>query len=344
MTKRDGISRRKQALRLIESFVKLRWVREIWMYLLRIDERMEANHIFLSAAGLSFNALLCFIPLLLIVFYVLGFYLDSADALATVDTWIQQLELFPYQKDQIRGIVIELIEEVVSGSALAGVLGGVGLLWTSSTLFAALRSALNNVFGIHDTKNFLLSKLKDIAMLSIVGIVLISVTVVLYSISFIKGIGQQVFGMELDFWIFNDALNMISPFVLGFVLFLLVFYLVPDKRLSKRVIIMSSGIAAILWGIAKIVFGYYLNNLWRIGIIYGPYAIIAASALWVYYSSLTVLFAAEVAEMNAERLSLKNLFSLGALRTTVRRGRNADNDYPRVSPTGKTEPRFREKR
>ena len=116
------------------------------MYLVRIIERMESNHIFLSAAGLSFNALLCFIPLLLLIFYVLGLYLDSAEALATVDTWIQKLELFPYQKDQLRELVIGLMQEFINGSHLAGVLGGVGLLWTSSALFAALRTALNRVF------------------------------------------------------------------------------------------------------------------------------------------------------------------------------------------------------
>ena len=330
MSEEGDISLRRKALRFLQDVITLRWVRAIWMYLVRIVERMESNHIFLSAAGLSFNALLCFIPLLLLIFYVLGLYLDSAEALATVDIWIQKLELFPYQKDQLRGIVMDLIQEFVGGSQLAGLFGGIGLLWTSSALFAALRTALNRVFSIQDTKNILVSKLKDFAMLSIVGMALIIVTVFLYGVSLVKGIGENVFGVELQSWVFNDAVSIISPFILSFFLFLLVFYLVPDRRLPLRMIVTSSAIAALLWGVAKFLFAYYLTNLWRIGSIYGPYAIIVATAIWVYYSSVTVLFAAEIAEMSSERRELRRLFSTASLRSVVRQSVETSLEYPRI--------------
>lgn len=330
MSARNAIPLWKRGLSLLEDFITLRWVRAIWMYLVRIVERMESNHIFLSAAGLSFNALLCFIPLVLLVFYVLGFYLDSEEALATVDLWIQRLELFPYQKDQLRTLVMDLIQEFVSGSHLAGLFGAIGLLWTSSALFAALRTALNRVFSIQDTKNILTSKLKDFAMLSIVGVTLVMVTVLLYGLALVKEIGRNVFGLALESWVFNDAVSLLSPFVLSFVLFLLVFTLVPDRRLSRRIILTSSVISAVLWGLAKFLFAYYLTNLWGIGSIYGPYAIIVASAIWVYYSSVTILFAAEIAEMSSERAELRRLFSRRSLQAVVAQSQQRTIEFPRI--------------
>jgi membrane protein len=341
---KKGIALWKKALGFLEEFVRLRWVRAIWMYLVRIVERMESNHIFLSAAGLSFNALLCFIPLLLLIFYLLGFYLDSDEALATVDIWIQKLELFPYQKDQLRGIVMELIQEFVRGSPLAGLFGAIGLLWTSSALFAALRTALNRVFSIQDTKNILTSKLKDFGMLSIVGMAVILVTVFLFGLSLVKEIGHNVFGMELESWIFNDAVNLVSPFILSFFLFLIVFYLVPDRRLPRRIIVISSAIAALLWGMAKFLFAYYLTNLWRIGSIYGPYAVIVASAIWVYYSGLTVLFAAEIAEMSSERRELRRLFSKSSLQSIVSHNRTSTIEFPRIPAVPLLRHRMRDKK
>jgi len=316
----------------VRDFVSLRWVRETWMYLVRILERMEDNHIFLSAAGLSYNAFLCFIPLLLLVFYVLGFYLDTQTALATVESWLQKIELFPYQREQIRSLVINLVQDFVSGSQLAGIVGAVGLIWLSSALFAALRTVLNQIFSIQDTKNIVVSKLKDFAMLSVVGAALLVVTVFLYSISLIKGIGHDVLGLELDSWIFNDVINVLSPFVLNFLLFCIVFYLVPDRRLPLRLIVTSSAIAAVLWGIAKFIFAYYIENLWRFGSIYGPYAIVVATALWVYYSSMTILFAAEVAEMNAERREMKKLFSGDSLKDVIDQSQTPSLEFPRVPP------------
>lgn len=318
----------------VRDFVSLHWVRESWMYLVRILERMEDNHIFLSAAGLSYNAFLCFIPLLLLIFYILGFYLDTQTALATVESWLQNIELFPYQREQIRGLVIDLVEDFVSGSQLAGILGAVGLIWLSSALFAALRTVLNQIFNIKDTKNIVVSKLKDFAMLSIVGAALLVVTVFLYSISLIEAIGQDVLGLELDSWIFSDVINVLSPFVLNFMLFCIVFYLVPDRRLPLRVIVTSSGIAAVLWGVAKFIFAYYIENFWRFGSIYGPYAIVVATALWVYYSSMTILFAAEVAEMNAERREMKMLFSRKSLKAVIDQSRSPSFRFPRVNPFG----------
>jgi membrane protein len=302
------------------------------MYTIRILERMEDNHIFLSAAAISFNALLCFIPLILLVFYVLGFYLETEAAIATVDTWLQKLDLFPYQREQISTMVMQLIQDFVKGSQLAGVLGGVGLIWTSSALFAALRTVLNRIYSIQDTKNIFISKLKDFAMLSIVGMALILLTVFLYGMSLIKGIGHDVFGMQLDSWIFNDVLSVLAPFVLSFLLFCIVFYLVPDRRLPSRLILMSSVIAAVLWGAAKFIFAYYLENLWKFGSIYGPYAIIVATAIWIYYSSMTILLAAEVGEMNAERRELKQLFSQKGLTAIVEQSQSSAIEFPRDHP------------
>jgi membrane protein len=314
------------AIRLLRHFLSLHWVRDRFMYFIRIVERMEHNHIFLSAAGLSFNVLLCFIPLVLLVFYALGFYLGTDEAIATVERFIQELGLFPYERDQLRGMVVELISDFVKGSRLAGLLGGIGLLWTSSALFGALRTVLGRIFHIEDSRSILLSKLRDFAMLSVVGIAVICTTVFMYSVSLVKGLGERTFGLELESWIFSDLLNILSAFILSFLLFLIVFTLVPDRRQHVRVIVLSSAIAAALWGIAKVLFAYYLQHLWRIGLVYGPYAVLVATALWVYYSSLTMLFAAEVGQMYQERRMLRKLFTEESLTDVVERSREASPD------------------
>ncbi|MCZ7555470.1 MAG: YihY/virulence factor BrkB family protein [Bacteroidia bacterium] len=326
--KRSGKERMQQALTLLRDFLSLHWVRDTFMYFIRIVERMEQNHIFLSAAGLSFNVLLCFIPLVLLVFYALGFYLGTEDAIATVDRSIQDLGLFPYEREQLRGMVIDLIREFVGGSQLAGLIGALGLIWTSSALFGALRTVLGRIFHVEDTRSIFASKLRDFAMLSVVGIAVILVTVFMYGVSMIKGLGQKVFGLELESFIFNDVLNALIPFVLSFLLFLIVFTIVPDKRQRFRVVLIASSIAALLWGLAKFAFSYYLQHLWKIGMIYGPYAVLVATALWVYYSSLALLFAAEVGQMYDERRRLRKLFTEKSLTRVVERSRETTLRFP----------------
>jgi membrane protein len=301
----------------VARFLSLRWIRDVWMYLVRILERMEDNNIFLSGAAIAFNTLLCFIPLVLLIFFVLGFTLDTATAIATIDSYIDSLQLFPFQREQLRGIVVGLLREFVRGSSIAGIVGAIGLLWTSSALFAALRAILNRIFHARDTRNIVVSKLKDLAMLSLVGVALMIMTLFMYGSALVKSVAEHLFSPDLNRWLFGPLVFHVSSFVLSFLIFCLIFLLLPDRRLPVRVIAIASGIAALLWGVAKGVFSYYVTNLWSMGSIYGPYAILAALAIWVYYSGITLLLAAEIGQMADERRTLRRLFRECSLLATV---------------------------
>ena len=306
----------------------IRGIREVWMYLVRITERMEDNHIFLSGAAIAFNSFLCFIPLVLVIFYVLGLYLDSASALATINSYLDSLDMIPYEREYIRERVIMLVREFVGGSSLAGIIGLVGLIWTSSALFAALRVVLNRIFAIRDTRNFVVSKLKDLALLSTVGIALVLITALSYGMTLIRGLAESWFGLAAGHWLLEGTLLHLSTGLLNFMLFCVVFVLVPDQRISWRVVLLSSGIAAVFWGVAKALFGYYLANLWSIGRVYGPYAVLVATAIWIYYSSITLLVAAEIGEMARERRQLKKLFQEKRIRRIMASSEMPDLVFP----------------
>jgi membrane protein len=283
------------------------------MYLIRILERMEDNHIFLSGAAIAFNTLLCFIPLVLIVFYVLGITLDTETAIRTIDSFLDSLELFPFQREQLRQIILGILREFIKGSHIAGLVGAIGLIWSSSALFSALRTILNQIYHVKDTRNIVLSKLKDLAMISIIGIALIVMTTLIYGAAIVKGFAADVFGVQSQQWIFQTEVFHVTSFAVSFLIFCVIFVLVPDKRLPARVVVLTSGIAAVLWSAAKILFGYYVSNLWGIGKIYGPYAILAAAAIWVYYSGIALLFSAEIGEMYMERKNLKRMFQSASM-------------------------------
>ena len=71
-----------------------------------------------------------------------------------MDTYLNSLDLFPYQREQLRDLLMNVISEFVSGSHIAGAVGGIGLIWTASTLFAAFRTALDKIYGVKDRMRF----------------------------------------------------------------------------------------------------------------------------------------------------------------------------------------------
>lgn len=299
--------------------VAIRTVRGMWMYLVRILERMEDNHIFLSAAGISFNVFLTLIPIILLLFYILGLYLDPAAAIITIDEYLKTLGLIPYQKERILTTVYSVVQEFSSGSHVAGVLGGIGLLYMASTLFAALRTVMNRIFNTRDHRNLLTSTLKDFAMLSSIGVGAIMITLAIYGVTLVQGMGGRVFGDLLAAGPWQSFLATAAASTVTFILLIFVFLTIPDIRLPWKAVLLSSLVATVLWTAAKLVFEYYITHLWSIGRVYGSYAIAAAFAVWVYYSSLTFLLAAEVGEMYVERLRMRRLFRDDMLRSFVDR-------------------------
>ncbi|MDH7514519.1 MAG: YihY/virulence factor BrkB family protein [Bacteroidota bacterium] len=293
-------------------------IRAVWMYLNRLMERMEDNHIFLSGAAIAFNSMLCFIPLVLVLFYILGLYLDSAAAMRTIDGYLDSLRLFPYEREYIRSRVLTLILDFVRGSHIAGVVGIIGLAWTSSALFATMRTVLNRIFNVRDTRSIVFSKIKDLALLSLVGISLVLITTLSYGLTLVKGVAAQLAGEYFQHWFLQGTFIHVSSTLVNFFLFCVIFLLIPDRRLPVRVVALSSAVAAVLWAVAKALFSYYASNLWSMGKIYGPYAVIVATAVWVYYSSVTILLAAEIGQMAMERRSLRKLFTQESMRNVVR--------------------------
>ena len=292
----------------IERLLAIQNVRQFWMYVLRIIERMDEDHIFLSASGIAFSVLLCFIPIALLVFYVLGLYLDSDTAAKTINYYIDQVRIFPFQREQIRVEIFKTVNEVIGTKSIAGIIGGIGLLWSASALFSSVRTVLNRVFRIATRKNVFASKLKDFIMLSLIGVIFIIATIFSYLLSLTDSLSHQYLGIGLDAQGMMYLASILSM-VVTFLTFCMLFIFIPDHRLPFTAVIISSLIGTGMWELAKMMYSQYINNFWSIGRVYGPYSIIVVTALWIYYSSVTLIIAAEFGEMYIERNYMRSFFA-----------------------------------
>lgn len=285
------------------------------MYTIRFVERIDDDHVLLSAGGLAFNAILCLIPIVLLSFYVLGIYLDSTSAAQTINHYIDTLRIIPFQREQIRTEIFNTVNEFVGTKSIAGIIGGIGLLWSASALFSSVRTVFNRIFHIVVLKNVIVSKLKDFIMLSLIGVVFIIATIFTYTISVAQNIGHEYLGSFADSYLVQGALSLVTSISITLVTCSMLFIFIPDKRLPVKAILLSSGIATVLWEIAKQAFSYYISHFWNIGRVYGPYSFLIATAVWIYYSSLTLIIAAEFGEMFIERKYMRNLFTTNKMKS-----------------------------
>ncbi|MGH2935448.1 MAG: YihY/virulence factor BrkB family protein, partial [Gaiellaceae bacterium] len=94
------------------------------------------------AAMVAYFALLSFVPLVFIALSLLGLA-HRADA---SDFLVRELSrAFP--GSSLKSI-LTLVHRVQDNAATLGIVGGVALLWSSTSLFSALESAFNIVYGL----------------------------------------------------------------------------------------------------------------------------------------------------------------------------------------------------
>jgi membrane protein len=105
------------------------------------------------------------------------------------------------------------------------------------------------------------------------------------------GIPGQVFLQDLGL---GQLALWVVPWIISFGIFLLIYRFVPKRQTHLRHIWLGAAIAAILFEASKILFVWYLGQFATYTLVYGPLASAIALLLWIYISSLILIFGAEI--------------------------------------------------
>jgi membrane protein len=123
------------------------------------------------AAMVAYFALLSFVPLIFLALSLFGL----AHRAEASDFFVRELKhAFPGTS---LNSIIKLVRRVQDNAAALGIIGGIGLVWSSLSFFSALESALNIVYGLPN-RRFLHGKLLAAALATSVLVTLFASLVV----------------------------------------------------------------------------------------------------------------------------------------------------------------------
>ena len=176
------------------------------------------------AAMVAYFALLSFVPLIFLALSLFGL----AHRAEASDFFIKELKhAFPGTS---LNSIIKLVRRVQDNAAALGIIGGVGLLWSSLSFFSALESALNIVYGLPN-RRFLHGKLLAAAVAT-------SVLVTLFASLVVGALGVSVLKHNLGAFADSPILAYvvsIGASLAGVFVFLVVIYRwLPNTRVELR--------------------------------------------------------------------------------------------------------------
>lgn len=268
--------------------------------------RAENHHIFLMAGGLSFSAFTCMLPMVLIIFAVLGNLLNEPSIASEITRIIERM--IPYTKyaDQVRDIVFSRVDEFIIYKNLAGLVGVVGMLFAASGLFSSMRTALRTAYRITASESALIGKLRDFGLILLVIIYFLLSTTILPGLDVTQEIADKtgyLQSVHLEF--VTDLLVRGVAFLLIFASFFFVYFAIPHPRPPKKAIAVSALFATVVWNLAQSLFGFYITHMVTLKRVYGAYFFMIVVAFWIYYTSLVFIVGAEVGQLYRERAAAR---------------------------------------
>lgn len=265
--------------------------------------RLIDEDILIASSGLAFNAILCLIPLLLLLTSVLGIILSSSDvALLNLDAILDSAFRHQPYGGEIRSFIEVMIDDIVHNRTTFGVFGAVVLTWTASSLFRVARSVLNRVFRLQPRKLYIVTIIEDVLWVIVVGILFMISNALLWVSSLLESLAADIpvlAQMNLTPVLASVPVAVISALTL--VMFYILYQLIPDQRIPWRSAALASLTTTFLWIVTGRLFEWYLRTFHSYSKLYGTYTFLLVFLVWIELSCLIFILGGMLGQLHRER-------------------------------------------
>jgi membrane protein len=242
------------------------------------------------AAMVAYFALLSFVPLVFLALALLGL-VHRADA---SDFLVKELShAFPSSS---LNRVVQLVREVQDNATALGLIGAVGLLWAALSLFSALESAFNIVYGRPNRSFFHGKGIAAAIMIGSLVTLFASLVVGAFGVEVLKRYAPGFSGSPVAAYVLSVTVSLLGVFV-----FLLAVYrLLPNTHMTIRHALPGAVEASIVLEASfqiLPVFVRYADVNVTLRVLGGPVILL----LWLYVMANVIVLGAELNWWRAQR-------------------------------------------
>lgn len=249
------------------------------------------------SAALAFYFMLSLPALLLFLVYVGSIFLISEQIQANIIDSLQG-----YVDESVIDMITALFENIPDFGTLSigALIGFLFLLWSASNIFRQLKNFLEKAWEIEPVESSTIKGFVRNAILSffivvgLEGLLVISIITegILYAAS-------KLFQGLFPFSPVAHYAGSITSFLILVLFFMLVYRVLPDKKLDLKPVFIGSLVTVILITIGKYAMGIYLAYIDPVSV-YGAIGSIIGLFLLIYYSSIMITIGAEFTNVYSE--------------------------------------------
>ena len=252
-------------------------------FLIFLSRRAQNDTIFRVAASLSYTSLIAVVPL-----FAIGLAIFSA--FPVFDGVKEQVKEFLLRNfvPTIEQEVSQYFAEFIDAAAQLTTIGVVGIAITAILMLSTIENSLNFIFKVTRPRR-LTTKITLYWTVITLGPLLLGTAFSLrgYLFTLQKFMPEDLANTQL-------LLSKLLPSLITMFLLVLVYVLVPNKKVKISSAVVGSFVAVILFSVLRRGFGYFMVKAAAYKTLYGALATLPVFLIWMYLAWSVVIFGAVV--------------------------------------------------
>ncbi len=264
------------------------WLRAFW-------NRAYKENITGLAGMVAYNLMLAIFPFALLVLFIFGQVVNSAEIEETVILDIQRL--FPNLE---QATLENAIDRVRSSSTTIGVAAAVGGVWIGASFWGAMDTAFCRIYHV-ECRSWLAQKRFALVMLvALTALLAASVVVPAVESAALAGAEDLPWGLD-EFGAVRISIIVVGGFLVTFTVVSAIYWSVPKGHMPWGSVWPGALFFSAAVGIANYVFPFYLTNISDLTRVGGTIGFIVVALIWFYAISLGLLAGAVINSLRHEQ-------------------------------------------
>ncbi len=262
--------------------------KEIKDIVLRAYSGMGEHNTSLLAAGVAFYALFALFPGLGAATWIFGLLADPP----TIKSQLNSVkDVLPAEAWKLVDQQLDTLTSKSTSLSLAGVFSLLVALYSARLAASSMMSALNEVYGVKETRGFFATNaLAILFTILAIGILLIAVGVLIVAPILFGYVGLSSISTGLIRYLRWPALAILMALSLA-----LVYRYGPNREDARwKWLTWGSGAATVLWLVASWGFSWYVSAFNSYDKVYGSIGAVVVLLFWFWISTFSGLLGAEL--------------------------------------------------
>ena len=253
----------------------------------------------LYSAQASYFTILSFVPFFILLLTLIQFTPLSEMQLLDIVNDIAPLQLKHRFDDFVNDIYNKSSVTLISITAVTAV-------WASGRAFAAITEGLNNIFHVHETRNyFIIRILSTFYTLGLMILIVLNLALIVFGNQLLKLLHISIPWL---YGILSAILKFKSVYALGILtlFFMFMFKYIPNRKSSLVRELPGALFSAFGWWAFSSIYSLYIDRSSHFSSIYGGLTTLAFAMFWLYICMYILFIGAEISKFITPTSSKKN--------------------------------------